>query len=814
MLRQLRRSFGFTLIVTMTVAIGIAINATAFTFYDAIALKPLAVENPSSVVRIAQDARIPLAEELPFSAYQLLRRDARSLGSVVASSGPQIVSAVLPTQNRDAAGDVVSARFVSGDFASQLRIGTRLGRWFTTPDEDAVVLDYGFWVRALGAAPGVIGTRVVIHDHALTIVGIAPEGFAGTGMPAAAPDLWLPMSLQPSIVPGSDWRYDDRAHWQVLGRLAPAGSIAQVNSELAVLRRALPDSSGKPLALAAKHATFFQTDSGEFAAFEQVSAAFMVALTLILSIGIVNLVNLCAARNAGREREIVVRLALGASRARIARQLASESLLLSLVGGALGLVASQSLAEVLRAWVVGTTATLTGGGARVFIDLSLDWRVATYTMALAAAIGLVVGLWPALGAARLDVNGVLRQGSGSTADRAAWGKRNLLLVVQVAGCVVLLTTAGLLLGGLRSSRAIEPGFDASHLLLVPVTDGALPPAQRAAMRAEVERRVAALPGVEAVAWSRRIPFGGTHLKRFTARDARITLSIDNVSDAYFDAMGIRVSRGRSFTADEVERSAPVMLVSQSLARLRWPNEDPIGRTVPPRDVLSGTDTMATYTVIGVVPDVRTNFLSRVNGPAVFYPHNVRDDFGAFLVRTHGLPDAEINAVRLAIAGISPSAAANTGVLTMEDGPMMLQRLLSQIPAAIALVLAVAGLALASIGIYGVVAQIVARRTKEIGVHIALGARARQIVALVLRKTLNPIAWGAACGAVGAVGMSIVLRSVIATPDAPDLTFGAGAFNPLVFGGVVATLGAVIAAACFVPTRRATRVDPIVALRAD
>lgn len=472
------------------------------------------------------------------------------------------------------------------------------------------------------------------------------------------------------------------------------------------------------------------------------------------------------------------------------------------------------LAASLRTWIVGTMSSVTDGLAGMFLDIGLDWRVIAYTAILSLAIGLVIGIWPAFRAAQGDASSVLRQGTTSTAGRAAWSKRNILLAIQVAGSLILLTAAGMLVGGLRFADHIDPGFDAQHMIVVNLPDGTHPDAARVATRAEISRRLVALPEVRSVAWSQRVPFAGTRIDRIDTPTLHITISIGDVSENYFAVMGMAILRGRSFTRSEVETNAPVMIVSAAAARAHWAGQDPIGRSLPVNDPLGGPDTTRSYTVIGIVPDVRSNFLSRVDAPAVYFPQGFGDGYGSFLVRTRGNPRAAINGIRVAAASVSPAAALHVHIVTMEDGPMAVQRLFAEAPAIVALAVALAGLVLASVGIYGLISHIVTRRTREIGVHVALGAQPMEVIGLVVRKTIRPVAWGALLGEVGAVGLSMFLRSVIATPDLPDLTFGAGACNPFVFLGVLAAIGAVVLVACYAPARRAANVDPVVALRVD
>jgi hypothetical protein len=292
------------------------------------------------------------------------------------------------------------------------------------------------------------------------------------------------------------------------------------------------------------------------------------------------------------------------------------------------------------------------------------------------------------------------------------------------------------------------------------------------------------------------------------------MSINDGSASYFTATGLPILSGRGFTDAEVEQDAPVVVVSRSLAARMWRGGDPVGRAVDPTSLLGSIDTARVYTVIGVTKDVRSYFLSRLDAPTAYFPTPIATNQGLFLIRTRGNPAAAIRPIRIALGAVSASLPSQSRLVTMTGGPMAVQRLMAQAPATASMALALFGLALASVGVYGLISQIVTRRTREIGVHVALGGRPIQVATMVVRKTLRPIMWGAGVGLVGAVGVSTLLRSIVATADMPDFTYGAGAFNPTVFGGVLVAVGVVVVAACFVPARRAATVDPIVALRSE
>jgi putative ABC transport system permease protein len=812
-LRQLARSPVFTLAAMATLSLGIGINTAAFTVYESVALKPLAAHAPRELVRvIATQDQTPV--DLPYAAFESIQRDARSLRGLLATSGPQQLVVRLSEETESRA---LTGRFVSDEYFSVLGVSPELGRTFAPGDENVVVLSDDTWRRLFNADANVVGKTLTAQGIPLVIVGVTSPAFGGTGSPPSVPDCWIPLSLQRALLPAVDWIHDPTQHpWQVLARLAPGVNLAQASAELAVLAPRLAPIDGKPVALTARRATFFQTDSGEFAVFGSVSRIVMVAVGLLLLIGCMNLVTLLAARNATRGRELTMRLALGASRGRIARLLIAESALLGLGGGAGGLLLSWWLCHGLHEWVLRTLARVTGEPAGLFLNLSVDTRVLAYTAVLSLVVGVAVGVSPALRAARADVGAILKQGSTGTEGPGIWRQRYWLLTAQIALCLVLLTAGGLLVSGVRRSRRVDPGFDVGHVLLLWLDPAAQPPtaAGRMALYDDLARRLALLPDVKAVAWSSYVPFVGHSLRTFSAADGvRHTFAINQVSSDYLAAVGIPLVAGRTFSAREVEQGSPVVIISEAVARRYWPGADPVGKTLADYPWLAGPDS-APYTVIGVAKDVRGTYLSRVDEGYEYFPQPLAQARGMFVIGTRGRPEDAGHAVLTTLSGIDPLLPSQVRLMPLATGPLELQRLLAGLPGAVASTLALLGLLLASVGLFGLVSQVVARRVREIGIRMALGARQDQVVALVLRTTLRPVGWGVALGLCGAVAVSGLLAWLLVLPDMPDLTYGGGAFNPLVFAAVLGVLLGVVAVAAIIPARRATQVDPVQALRQE
>ena len=370
--RQLLRAPGFTLAAVATLALGIGINTAAFTIYESIALKPLAVRDPASLLRIVA-TRDAGRVRLSYADVTEIRTGTRAFASLIATSGPEPFEAA---RSGATAPEILAARFVSPEFFTTLGVTAALGRTFGPGDPQSVVLSDEAWRQRFQGAWDVVGRTLTIRGTTLVVLGVTGPAFGGTGAPAAAPDLWIPLDLEPTLRPGVDWVHDAAQRpWEALGRLAPGVSLAQARAELAVVATRLPPIDKRPVTLDAQRASFFQTDSGEFSTFGAVSPVVLVAVALLLVIACVNLVNLVAARNASRAREISVRLALGASRARLARLLCAESVLLGFLGGVVGLGASWELTGLLRQWIRVTLPHLTGRPVPRFLDRLARARV-------------------------------------------------------------------------------------------------------------------------------------------------------------------------------------------------------------------------------------------------------------------------------------------------------------------------------------------------------------------------------------------------------------------------------------------------------
>ncbi len=496
------------------------------------------------------------------------------------------------------------------------------------------------------------------------------------------------------------------------------------------------------------------------------------------------------------------------------RQLCAESLVIGVFGGMVGLILSIWTCNWLAVRASELIQEITNGTVGVTLDLSPDWRVFAWTAAISVTTGIAVGILPALRASSRDVNSTLKQGRGAAAGMGR--NRNFLLTIQVASCLILLAAAGLLFRGVSRSANINPGFSLKNLAVVGLDTRSIAgsPSARLELQRKAVQRMLELPQIASVAWADRVPFLGTGTGLFrNEKGATLPCVFNGVSGGYFTTLGIPLLAGRTFTPQEIEREQPVALISESTARRLWPGQDALGRTITPatnwlRDVAAHNS----LTVIGVVKTVRSTYLSKEDEGYVYIPRRLHAAGTLFLVRTRTAPDTSFKSLSAALAEIHSDLPAQTFMVAMQQGPVRIQELMAQAPAVAVSVLGGLALLLACLGIYGVVSHLVSQRTREIGIRIALGAERWDVISAIGRQTLHPVAWGAVIGLLGACGVSGLLQALIVMPDAPDLTYGAGAFDPVAFLGVLSVLGAVVVIAAFMPMRRAMLVEAAVALR--
>lgn len=815
-IRLLVKSPGFTLTAILTLALGIGLNTVVFTFYDAVAWKPLAVLAPGEMVRVVgQDDGRPI-DLFSYPEFEELRGQSMTLQAMTASSGPIAVLSAGPDEKPNQAR-VIHTRLTSTDYFDALGVKPVIGRSFGPGESTTAVLSHAYWRQHLNSDPSVVGKTMWIQGISITIAGVAPAEFLGTGLPAQTPDLWLPLTIRTVLLPNANGLQDRTIReWQLLARKKAGVSIDQISAELTVIAQRWPVRDAKTTQLRAKRATFFQTDGGEFEVFGAISLVLLTAVDLILLMGCVNLVNLFSARNAARSHELAVRLALGASRWRLIRQLCTESVVLGVAGGALGLLLSLYCCEALSAWALGALRSMSGGTMAPTLDLMPDWRIYTYTGLLSLLTGMAIGVWPAIRSAGAPLSAALKRETGAERSKGwRWNSRDLLIAAQLASCLILLAGAGLLFRGAWQSEKINPGFDTGRIavLSTDVQTAAQTPVARQALLRNIADRVANLPEVASVARMDRPPFLGHGSGVFESQQAvRVSCLFNSVSDTYFETIGIPFLDGRNFTTAESERKDPVVIISEAAARSFWPGVSPLGQRLRTPPWLKQIINHDSITVIGVVKGVRSTYLSKDDNAFVYFPKSIVDPAGSFLLRTRVAPDGVFPSVFAALSAIDVNLPSQTSLTTLEQGPVQLQVLMAKAPAAAASMLGALALILATVGIYGVVSFLVVRRTREIGIRLALGARNQDVIRMVLQQSLRPVMWGTVVGFAGALGLSSLLASFIVMPDVPDLTYGAGAFHPATFAAVLAVLTAAVLVASFVPVRRATRVEPARALR--
>jgi predicted permease len=810
-LRMLAKSPAFTVIAALSLALGIGANTAIFSMVNVILLKPVPVSEPDRLVSVFMlDQRNP--GNLPFS--HLNYKDVRDHNQVL--SGMAAFAFTQLNWSSGAESEQIPAQVVTGNYFSLLGVEPALGRGFRLDDDETptavAVISYGFWERSLGRDPAIVGRTLTLNRTPFTVIGVARRGFTGTLL-GGGPSVWVPMSMHAVVQPNFTWYEQRRGLFLfAVGRLAPNVSVEQASANLKTvfsqLEQAFPNdnkgrSAGAVRLLQARLNP--QGGDGNGGGVVELSLILMAVVGIVLLIACANIANLLLARATRRRREIAVRLALGADRGRLVRQLLTESTLLSIVGAGLGLV----LAQWLLGALISADLPLP---LPVGDELSLDGRVLAFTATLAIATGLLFGLAPALQASRADVVPVLKNenvpsGDGRRGLAAIFGLRQSLVVTQIALSMVSLVAAGLFVRSLQGSQRIDTGFETSGVLVMNFNLGreGYTPERGQVFYREIGERVAALPGVQRAAVAQNAPLGGGLLRSVlpegsdtTTRD-RILVQVNSVSPGYLDALDIPLTRGRDFTDTDTAGAPGVVIVNETMAARFWPGEDAVGK----RFRFFGDEQFTT--IIGVARDAKYNAVTEAATPFIYQPLRQNYSPAAVLhVRAAGNAAGLAAAVRREVQQLDPTLSV-FDVRTLADqvanslGPLRVNVILLSIFGGLALVLA-------SIGLYGVASYSVTQRTREIGVRMALGARSSSVLRLVLGRGLLLVAIGLG------LGLTIAFAMTWAVPTA--LLAGVSVRDPLTFAATGALLGAVALVASYIPAWRATRIDPLIALRSE
>ncbi|HWC98156.1 MAG TPA: ABC transporter permease [Candidatus Sulfopaludibacter sp.] len=812
--RSLGRTPGFALLAILTLALGVGVNTTLFTAYNAVALRPLPVAYPDRVVRLERwfESRSAGTIQYYFSLpeYQYAREHGTVFSALMAGTASIGVAARMDgtAEPEKLLGQLVTANYFSG-----LGVAAELGRTFL-PEEDGtpggnpvMVISHALWQQRFEGSPGVLGRVIQMNGTGYAVIGVAAKNFGSAAVDDPITQFWAPVSMREQLA-GKDMQV------QILGRMKDAVPVSRAEAETSLLVRQFGrtfEAKDRTTAVTLQHTSLM--GNTEDIRFKAVVAGVMMLVGLVLLVACANIANMMLARGAGRQREIGVRLALGAGRGRMVRHLLTESFLLSFAGGLAGLVlstwSSRLLSVALSRMLTGTPAAAAG----FTLDLSVDARVFGYAMALSLAAGLFFGLAPALQFTRPDLSLALKEEGSSFGRQLTKSRlRGLLVGGQVAISMLLLITAGLLLRGLLRSHDADPGFETRGLFLMTADFGGKP----AEGRARVVNQLRTRPELKFVALG-SFPMMGTWTPPIVVPRGAATQPLRGrtlasyADEGYLATVGIPLLRGRGFTPQEVRTNAAVAVVSESAARRFWQDGDALGKRF---DLdLDFRGTMKSFEVVGVVKDVRFANLTRVD-PAHVYLTPKPGDFPGIVVRAEGDPRRAAEAIRAGVATLDRNMPASLWLTSVEDGPMLRERTQAGLCAALSSILAGLALVLAGVGIYGVMSYLVSRRVKEIGVRMALGASAGGVLRSVVLQSLRPVILGMAAGIAGAAGISSLLHTTLVFPGSTDVLYGVAFYDPATFLGLGSFLVLVAALASFIPARRAIRVDPMTALRCE
>ncbi len=832
--RMLLKHKSLTSVAILSLALGIGANTAIFSLVDAVLLRSLPVKAPEQLVQLKwlapkgfgsfsydgssrtdEVTGLRLNSSFPQRTFEEFRANHDVLTDLFASAQLEQVNA-----NVDGSAEVASGLVVSGGYFGGLGVSPVLGRMIMPEDDNAgapavVVLSHSYWQRRFGANAAVVGKQINLNNAAFTIVGVTPPEFAGATGSGSAPDLTIPLMAEPLVTGNNTSLNQQNLWWLVLmGRLRPGATAAQAQAQLeavflstALASRDQPTNQNQAEPLASQDHPRLTVLSGRRGdtdpGLRQRQSLFllMAVVALVLLIACTNVANLLLARAAERQKEIAVRLALGAGRWRLMRQLITEAMLLALAGGALGLIFAN--------WGRDLLLKLRFPGQELLpFQTGLDWRIFAFAVSISLLTGLLFGLVPAWRATRLELTPTLKEAGHGSAGYSRSRLTKTLVVAQVALSLLLLIGAGLFLRTLRNLQHVAPGFNTQNLLLFRV-DPRLSGYQNEKLTALYERlfaRIEAVPGVRSVSFSRHPLLAGSRGSRsfYPAGQPADTnnppeANLHIVRSNFFETMELPIQLGRGLTSRDDAAAPRVAVVNQTMARRFFPNENPVGKRFSFDPEKPGQ-----IEIVGLVQDAKYTSLRDDIPPTVYtswLQEGRRVGQMNFEVRTIGEPAASLAAIRQAVREVD----SNLPLFDVKTQVDQVAQSLGQerLFASLLTFFGVVALALAALGLYGVLANSVAQRTREIGIRMALGANMRNVLRLIVGQGMRLVLVGLAIGLL----LSFWLTKLLA-----GWLYGVGVTDPLTFGVIAGLLFLVALGACFIPARRATKVDPLVALR--
>jgi macrolide transport system ATP-binding/permease protein len=792
--RQLRKAPLFMLAATASLALGIGANAAVFTVAERVLVRPLPVVNPHELVYVSDDRVLTQGSPRFSYPFYTALRDNTTLSGVAARFALPLSATVDGHVMR------ISGELVSGSYFSVLGAGAQIGRPLSPEDDrnpgahPVAVISDSFWRRTFASHSSVLGRDVRLNEQTFTIVGVAASGFRGTEM-AHAVDIWLPMSMQRQV--GRDLTTDPRTNWvEIIGRLDP-GVTPETAADQLTAHVQRHESEFPPQAIPGR-IVLVAADKGSGSIRRELGPALQVLLALTalaLALACTNVASLVAVRSAAREKEIAIRLALGARRSRLTRQLLTEGMVLAALGGAAGLLIAPSAARLLLA--VQSPA--------LDIDPNLDGRVLLFGLIVSMVTGLVVAQTPILLSRKAALIAAAQTSSRSTGTLRRLPAHDAIVTLQIGMALAMLVTAALFVQSLRRLDTVNPGFRADNLLLASLDpkSAGYDSVRIAGFWRDTLERVARISGVQSVSLAGTVPLAPGRQRQPWVNPTsgeKIELDTNSIGPSYFRTLEIPILRGREFSADDGRASRPVLIVNERLALLFWPGQDPIGKRLR---LPGSADTLAE--VVGVVSDAKYRSLRQDSDPMFYRPalQTRSTDAMTLHIRASSDPGALVSALRLAIHNIDRNVAMFQ-VTTLED---QLTRSFAQMRQAALLtgVFGVLALLLSAIGVYGVAAIAVSRRTHDIGIRMALGAGTRDIIRTIGRRGIALVGSGLALGLLGSLAF---------TRLAGTLLFGVTASDAATFAAMATLLGSVSLVAFAIPVRAATRLDVLAAIRRE